>query len=119
MLLDSTPTERPDTAVPAAPGPRPAPDDHPRELPSDLGVLTGRARRDRGSALALVHLLLERDWSLSDVVDALDGRVSLTRRQVESLAAIRRPRTSATDVADRLVAARRSTVPAPAPRATH
>lgn len=89
----------------------------PRVLPDDLGSLVARARRDRGSALALVHLLLERGWSASEVGTALDGTVALTGTQIEALATVRRPRTSASDVADRLVANRRPLAPrVPFPR---
>lgn len=124
MLLDPTST-RHDTAVPAAPVAE-APStqlightaDTPRELPADLAGLVSRARRDRGSALALVHLLLERGWTAPAVGAALDGQIGLTRRQVEALATVQRPRTSASDVADRLVADRRPLVRVPHPRRT-
>jgi hypothetical protein len=46
----------------------------------------------------------------------LDGQVGLTRRQIEALATVRRPRTSASDVADRLVASRRPLARVPHPR---
>lgn len=89
----------------------------PRVVPGDLDSLTTRARRDRGSALALVHLLLERGWTAAEVGSALDGTVALTRSQIEALATVRRPRTSASDVADRLVANRRPLAPrVPQPR---
>jgi hypothetical protein len=89
----------------------------PRVLPGDLGSLATRSRRDRGSALALVHLLLERGWTATEVGTALDGTVALTRSQIEALATVRRPRTSASDVADRLVANRRPlTTRVPLPR---
>jgi hypothetical protein len=125
VLLDPTST-RHDTAVPAAPVAE-APSTQlvghtadtpttPRELPADLAALVSRARRDRGSALALVHLLLERGWTAASVGAALDGEVGLTRRQVEALASVRRPRTSASDVADRLVAARHPLARVPHPR---
>ena len=105
MLLDPVST-RPDPVV------------LPRVLPDDLGHLVLRARRDRGSALALVHLLLERDWTAAEVGDALDGLIGLTRPQIEALATVRRPRTSASDVADRLVATRRPITRVPHPRTT-
>jgi hypothetical protein len=122
VLLDPT-TTRHETAVPAAPVAE-APStplvgrtsDAPAELPTDLAPLVGRARRDRGSALALVHLLLERGWTASSVGAVLDGQVGLTRRQIEALATVRRPRTSASDVADRLVASRRPLARVPHPR---
>ncbi len=100
MLLDPS-SPRLDAAPPAADTPATP------ELPEDLGALLSRARRDRGSALALVHLLLERGWSAATVGTVLDGRIGLTRTQVEALATVRRPRTSASAVADRLVASRR------------
>ncbi|NMO88179.1 hypothetical protein [Actinomycetospora sp. TBRC 11914] len=121
MLLDPIST-RLDTAVPAAPAPdspitpmtvlpdAPAPEAPAApapELPADLAPLVSRARRERGSALALVHLLLERGWTATEVGAALDGEIGLTRTQIEALATVRRPRTSASDVADRLVASRR------------
>lgn len=118
MLLDPIST-RPTAGTPALPDVVPdVPDTAvlPRVLPGDLASLTTRARRDRGSALALVHLLLERGWSATEVGTALDGTVALTRSQIEALATVRRPRTSASDVADRLVANRRpltSRVPHP------
>jgi hypothetical protein len=102
-------SELPD--APATPG-TPATEDV-RDLPGDLASLVARARRERGSALALVHLLLERGWTASGVGAALDGQVGLTRSQIEALATVRRPRTSASDVADRLVAARHPLVPHP------
>jgi hypothetical protein len=117
VLLDPTST-RLDTAVPAAPV-ADAPTTPVRtaftddsvvsaaDLPDDLTALVSRARRDRGSALALVHLLLERGWTASAVGDTLGRQVGLTRSQIEALATVRRPRTSASEVADRLVAARR------------
>ncbi len=121
MLLDPT-SPRLDTAV-AAPLVSELPDapDTPdaevvRDLPADLAPLVSRARRERGSALALVHLLLERGWSASTVGATLDGQVGLTRTQIEALATVRRPRTSASDVADRLVAARHPLVRVPHPR---
>jgi hypothetical protein len=98
----------PDTAA-AAETPAPA-------LPAELAALVTRARRDRGSALALVHLLLERGWSASAVGAALGSQVGLTHRQIEALATVRRPRTSASDVADRLVASRRPLTHVPHPR---
>ncbi|MFC5065786.1 hypothetical protein [Actinomycetospora atypica] len=113
MLLDPIST-RPDSAdviIPPLPDPAvlPALDDvepapAPAELPGDLTALVARARRDRGSALALVHLLLERGWTVPAVRTALSGLSGLTGTQIESLATVRRPRTSASDVADRLVA---------------
>ena len=114
MLLDPTST-RLDTAVSAAPVVPELPDTAP-DLPADLAPLVSRARRDRGSALALVHLLLERGWTVSAVGATLDGEVGLTRTQIEALATVRRPRTSASDVADRLVAARHPLVRVPHPR---
>ncbi|MDL5160556.1 hypothetical protein [Actinomycetospora termitidis] len=116
MLLDPIST-RPDTGdfidadLPVTPLPDPT-----RVLPDDLGSLVVRARRDRGSALALVHLLLERGWTAPEVSSALDGLVHLTRSQIEALASVRRPRTSASDVADRLVANRRPLTRVPHPR---
>lgn len=86
------------------------------DLPADLASLVSRARRERGSALALVHLLLERGWTTSAVGAALEGQVGLTRSQIEALASVRRPRTSASDVADRLVAARVPLSRVPHPR---
>jgi hypothetical protein len=125
VLLDPT-SPRLDTAVSAAPLPSELADavdgpDAPeaevvRDLPADLAALVSRARRERGSALALVHLLLERGWTTSAVGATLEGQVGLTRTQIEALAAVRRPRTSASDVADRLVAARRPLVRVPHPR---
>jgi hypothetical protein len=128
VLLDPT-SPRLDTAVPAAPLPSEIPDvadtatvpDVPdaevvHDLPADLASLVSRARRERGSALALVHLLLERGWTTSAVGATLEGQVGLTRTQIEALATVRRPRTSASDVADRLVAARRPLVRVPHPR---
>ncbi len=134
MLLDPTST-RLDTAVSAAPAvielsdatdivdtpaPRPGPDpvvpDAVHDLPADLATLVSRARRDRGSALALVHLLLERGWTTAAVGAALGDQVGLTRTQIEALATVRRPRTSASDVADRLVAARHAPTRVPHPR---
>ncbi|HEY2224486.1 hypothetical protein [Actinomycetospora sp.] len=136
VLLDPT-TPRPDSAVPAARldpdtltlppvgsatstaavvPEAPAPGDHAPELPDDLAPLVSRARRDRGSALALVHLLLERGWSATTVGATLAGQVGLTRTQIEALATVRRPRTSASDVADRLVAARHPLARVPHPR---
>ena len=137
MLLDPTPT-RPDSAVPAAPAPdamsmspagpaTPTPTvlpeaspsaarDSVRDLPDDLAPLVSRARRDRGSALALVHLLLERGWTATAVGTTLAGMVGLTRTQIEALATVRRPRTSASDVADRLVASRHRLARVPHPR---
>ncbi|MDT7742225.1 MAG: hypothetical protein QOE59_1303 [Actinomycetota bacterium] len=125
MLLDPT-SPRLDTAVPAAPLASEladAPDTHDapdapvaevvHDLPADLASLVSRARRERGSALALVHLLLERGWTASAVAVTLEGPVGLTRTQIEALATVRRPRTSASDVADRLVAARRTLVRVP------
>ncbi|MCD2191038.1 hypothetical protein [Actinomycetospora soli] len=121
MLLDPIST-RPSADHPSLPAVVPDPTDlavlpdPTRVLPADLGALVTRARRDRGSALALVHLLLEREWSAAEVGSALDGLVALTRPQIEALATVRRPRTSASDVADRLVANRRpltSRVPHP------
>ncbi|MCD2198217.1 hypothetical protein LQ327_33105 [Actinomycetospora endophytica] len=122
VLLEPT-TTRPDSAVPAAhldadtlslaatPTAAVTPEapgitEDPRPLPDDLAPLVSRARRDRGSALALVHLLLEQGWTASAVSATLAGQVGLTRTQIEALATVRRPRTSASDVADRLVAAR-------------
>lgn len=115
MLLDPIST-RPDAAVvPPLPDPAvlppledlaPAPADRdpsPAALPAELTALVARARRDRGSALALVHLLLERGWTVPAVGDALSGLAGLTATQIEALATVRRPRTSASDVADRLV----------------
>jgi hypothetical protein len=125
VLLDPT-SPRLDTAVPAAPLVSELPDasatpatpaaEVVHDLPDDLAPLVSRARRDRGSALALVHLLLERGWTASAVGAALEGRVGLTRRQIEALATVRHPRTSASDVADRLVAARHPLVRVPHPR---
>jgi hypothetical protein len=134
VLLDPT-TTRPDSAVPAAPAPldtdtptlpasgpatpaaeAPVPAEAARDLPDDLAPLVSRARRDRGSALALVHLLLERGWTTATVGTTLAGLVGLTRTQIESLASVRRPRTSASDVADRLVAARHPLTRVPHPR---
>ncbi len=125
VLLDPT-SPRLDTAVPAAPLASELPDAAPipdavvaevvRDLPDDLAPLVSRARRERGSALALVHLLLERGWTASTVGATLEGQVGLTRTQIEALATVRRPRTSASDVADRLVAARRLPVRVPHPR---
>jgi hypothetical protein len=142
VLLDPT-TTRPDSAVPAAPAPIDTDAETPtlpasgattpraavvseapasgtaavaRELPDDLAPLVSRARRDRGSALALVHLLLERGWPVATVGATLAGLVGLTRTQIEALATVRRPRTSASDVADRLVAARRPLTHVPHPR---
>ena len=116
MLLDPI-TTRPiadDSSLPAVvpdvPDTATLPVEPTRVLPADLGSLVVRARRDRGSALALVHLLLERGWSAVEVGSALDGTVPLTRSQIEALATVRRPRTSASDVADRLVANRRPLV---------
>lgn len=122
MLLDPT-TTRPDNAVPAAPldldaptlpvtgsaAPTAAPETPVAapDVPDDLAPLVSRARRDRGSALALVHLLLERGWTPAAVGATLAGEIVLTRTQIEALATVRRPRTSASDVAERLVAARR------------
>lgn len=118
MLLDPIST-RPDSAdvvVPPLPDPAalpapadpaltdPAPvDPAPTELPGDLTSLVARARRDRGSALALVHLLLERGWSVPAVRTSLSGLTGLTGTQIEALSTVRRPRTSASDVAARLV----------------
>ena len=117
MLLDPIST-RPDSAdviVPPLPDPAvlpaledlaPAPADRdapPTALPAELTALVARARRDRGSALALVHLLLERGWTVPAIGDSLSGLVGLTVTQIEALATVRRPRTSASDVADRLV----------------
>jgi hypothetical protein len=125
VLLDPT-SPRLDTAVPAAPlaselTDAPETPDAPvaevvHDLPADLASLVSRARRERGSALALVHLLLERGWTASAVGATLEGQVGLTRTQIEALATVRRPRTSASDVADRLVAARRPLVRVPHPR---
>ena len=125
MLLDPT-SPRLDTAVPAAPlaselTDAPETPDAPdaevvHDLPADLASLVSRARRERGSALALVHLLLERGWTASAVGATLEGQVGLTRTQIEALATVRRPRTSASDVADRLVAARRPLGRVPHPR---
>jgi hypothetical protein len=123
VLLDPT-SPRLDTAVPAAPLATELPDapatptaaEVVRDLPDDLAPLVSRARRDRGSALALVHLLLERGWTASAVGATLEGQVGLTRTQIEALATVRRPRTSASDVADRLVAARHPLVRVPHPR---
>ena len=131
MLLDPT-SPRLDTAVSAAPLPSelvdapevadiaavpPVPDaEVVHDLPADLASLVSRARRERGSALALVHLLLERGWTTSAVGAALEGQVGLTRSQIEALASVRRPRTSASDVADRLVAARVPLSRVPHPR---
>jgi len=81
------------------------------EVPGDLARLARRAPTDRASALALVHLLLERHWSADDVA----ATVALERRQIDALASVRRPRTSASDVADRLVAARRERRPRSVP----
>lgn len=83
--------------------PAPADRDAPPALPGDLTALVARARRDRGSALALVHLLLERGWTVPAVRDALADLPGLTGTQIEALATVRRPRTSASAVADRLV----------------
>ena len=108
MLLDPIST-RPDSAdvvVPPLPDPAvlpPLEDVEPTELPRDLTSLVARARRDRGSALALVHLLLERGWTVPAVRTSLSGLAGLTGTQIEALATVRRPRTSASDVADRLV----------------
>ena len=122
MLLDPT-SPRLDDAVPAAPlaselaDAPDAPDaEVVHDLPADLAPLVSRARRERGSALALVHLLLERGWTAAAVGATLEGQVGLTRTQIEALATVRRPRTSASDVADRLVAARRPLVRVPHPR---
>jgi hypothetical protein len=145
VLLDPT-TTRPDSAgLPGSAGPdvtapdavvlppadaaNPAPtpavvaeaspnasDDAAQELPDDLAPLVSRARRDRGSALALVHLLLERGWTATSVGATLAGVVGLTRSQIEALATVRRPRTSASDVADRLVASRHPLTHVPHPR---
>lgn len=113
MLLDPTST-RLDTAVPAAVADAPTTplhaafgDDAFPAVPDDLAGLVSRARHDRGSALALVHLLLERGWTAPDVGASLADEIGLTRSQIEALATVRRPRTSASEVADRLVAARR------------
>ena len=112
MLLDPIST-RPDSAdvvVPPLPDPAVLPpleavtaEPEPVELPRELASLVARARRDRGSALALVHLLLERGWSVPAVRTSLSGLAGLTGTQIEALATVRRPRTSASDVADRLV----------------
>jgi hypothetical protein len=122
VLLDPT-SPRLDTAAPLAselagtPEGPDAPDaEVVRDLPDDLASLVSRARRERGSALALVHLLLERGWTASGVGATLDGEVGLTRTQIEALATVRRPRTSASDVADRLVAARHPIARVPHPR---
>jgi hypothetical protein len=125
VLLDPT-SPRLDTAdtaapvaseLPEAPDTPDAPDaEVVRDLPDDLASLVSRARRERGSALALVHLLLERGWTASAVGATLDGEVGLTRTQIEALATVRRPRTSASDVADRLVAARHPLTRVPHPR---
>jgi hypothetical protein len=116
VLLDPT-SPRLDTAAPLASELPDAPGaEVVRDLPDDLASLVSRARRERGSALALVHLLLERGWTASDVGATLDGEVGLTRTQIEALATVRRPRTSASDVADRLVAARHPLVRVPHPR---
>lgn len=136
MLLDPTTNPRPDSAVPASPlvpdtvtlvpagsatppvvvPETPASPEPARDLPDDLAPLVSRARRDRGSALALVHLLLERGWTATAVGATLAGQVGLTRTQIEALATVRRPRTSASDVADRLVAARHPLSRVPHPR---
>jgi hypothetical protein len=114
-----------DAATPDAAAPAPAvvaeaspnaSDDAAQELPDDLAPLVSRARRDRGSALALVHLLLERGWTATSVGATLAGVVGLTRSQIEALATVRRPRTSASDVADRLVASRHPLTHVPHPR---
>jgi hypothetical protein len=136
VLLEPT-TTRHDNAVPAAPldpdtvtlppagsatstaavvPEAPASGDAARDFPDELAPLVSRARRDRGSALALVHLLLERGWSATAVSATLAGQVGLTRTQIEALATVRRPRTSASDVADRLVAARHPLTRVPHPR---
>ncbi|HEY2192649.1 MAG TPA: hypothetical protein VGH76_10160 [Actinomycetospora sp.] len=115
VLLDPT-SSRLDTAVPTTPVRAAFGDDAAPDLPDDLAGLVSRARRDRGSALALVHLLLERGWTASAVSTALADEIGLTRSQIEALATVRRPRTSASDVADRLVAARRPLARVPHPR---
>ncbi|WP_157647530.1 hypothetical protein [Actinomycetospora chiangmaiensis] len=119
MLLDpiSTRPAADDSSLPAVVPDIPDTAVLPRVLPGDLGPLATRSRRDRGSALALVHLLLERGWTATEVGSALDGTVALTRSQIEALATVRRPRTSASDIADRLVANRRPLTPrVPHPR---
>lgn len=110
MLLDPT-APRPDSAVPALPTPETTPD-----LPADVAALVSRGRRERGSALALVYLLLERGWTPQAVATALADRVGLTRTRIESLATVHRPRTSASEVAERLVATRRPLARVPHPR---
>jgi hypothetical protein len=117
VLLDPTSPRLDIAAAPVTPVVPPAPAvADVAELPDDLAPLVSRARRERGSALALVHLLLERGWTAAAVSASLDDAVGLTRSQIEALATVRRPRTSASDVADRLVAARHPLVHVPHPR---
>jgi hypothetical protein len=117
VLLDPTSPRLDIAAAPVTPVVPPAPAvADVAELPDDLAPLVSRARRERGSALALVHLLLERGWTAAAVSASLDDVVGLTRSQIEALATVRRPRTSASDVADRLVAARHPLVHVPHPR---